>query len=67
MGEVPGDLHPSEMERLDKPCTRARIELATIRSSVENSDHSANSYTLDYIKTTLYLSLGPSSVLKASS
>ena len=38
-----GDVHPSELERFDKPCARARFELATIRSSVDNSDHSVNS------------------------
>ena len=27
-----GDFHPSELERLDKPCGKARLELATIRS-----------------------------------
>ena len=43
MGVLLGDVHPSELERLDKHCTRARIELATIRSPVDNSDHSANS------------------------
>ena len=29
-----GDVHPSELERLNKSCARARIELATIGSSV---------------------------------
>ena len=43
MGMLLGNVHPSELERLDKPCVRAGIELATIRSSVDNSDHSANS------------------------
>ena len=43
MGVLLGDVHPSELERLDKPFARARIELATIRSSVDNSDHLANS------------------------
>ena len=38
-----GDDHPSEQERLDKPYARARIELMTIRSSVDNSDHFTNS------------------------
>ena len=32
MGMLLGDVHPSELERLDKPCARARIELATTRS-----------------------------------
>ena len=47
MGVLPGDVHPSELERLDKPCARARIELATIRLSVDNSDHSVNSSPKD--------------------
>ena len=50
MGVLLGGAHHSEQERLDKPCARVRIELATIKSSVDNSDHSANSYTLGYIK-----------------
>ena len=43
MGVLLGDVHPSELERLDKPCARVRIELATVKSSVDNSDHSAKS------------------------
>ena len=43
MGVLIGDVHPSELERLDKPCARAGIELATIRSLVDNSEPSANS------------------------
>ena len=43
MGVLLGDVHPSELEIFDKPCARARVELATIRSSVDNSNHPANS------------------------
>ena len=32
MAVLLGDFHPSELERLDKPCGRAILELATIRS-----------------------------------
>ena len=32
MGMLLSDVHPSEMERLDKPSARARLELATARS-----------------------------------
>ena len=43
MGVLLGDVHPSELERLDKACARVGIELATIRSSVDNSGNSAYS------------------------
>ena len=35
------DVQPSELGRLDMPYARARIELATIRSSVDNSEEVA--------------------------
>ena len=41
MAVLLGDVHHFELERLDKPCARARIELATIRSSVDNSEEVA--------------------------
>ena len=43
MGVLLGDVHPSELDRLTKPFGRVRIELETIRSSVDNSDHSVKS------------------------
>ena len=43
MGVLHGDIHPSVQKILDKHCGRSRIELATIISSIDNSDHSANS------------------------
>ena len=38
MGVLLGGFHPPELD----PCPRARIEPATIRSSVDNSDHLTN-------------------------
>ena len=43
MGVLLGDDHPSELETLDKLSARATIELATTKSSVDNSDHLVNS------------------------
>ena len=43
MGVLLGDVHISEQERLDKLCATVRIEPTTIRSSFNNSNHSANS------------------------
>ena len=43
MGLLLGDFHISELERLDKPCGKVRIEPAAIRSSVDNYGHWANS------------------------
>ena len=47
MGVLLGDVHPSELESLDKLCASVRIEHATIRSSVDNSDHSTILFLYD--------------------
>ena len=40
MGVHLGDVHPSELERLDMPCATARLERPTIRSSVQEAANS---------------------------
>ena len=41
MGLLLGDVHLSELERLDKPCATVGRELAIIRFAVNDTSHSA--------------------------
>ena len=41
MGLLLGDVHLSELERLDKPCATVVCELAIIRFTVNDISHSA--------------------------